>query len=193
MSGKLGHMDRPLENVKYIGPLSRFEYVDAEQKYDLMVLLSGPEPQRSLLEQKLRADLAKYNGSVLFVRGVVQEKQQLEVLGKVDFYNFMTSAQLQQAIAQSRAILCRPGYTTLMDLAKMGKKAFLIPTPGQYEQEYLARKLKREGLLPSAKQEKFRMRMLQQIDLYSGLPRARTRIEWAKLFGLFQRKGEFRT
>ena len=193
LSGKLGHMEKPLRNVRYIGPLSRFDFAEAEPRYDLMVLLSGPEPQRSMLEKKLRGELLAFSGTVLFVKGQVEQEQKQEQKGNIHFYNFMTSVQLQKAIAESRALLCRSGYTTLMDLAKMGKKAFLIPTPGQFEQEYLAKKLKREGLLPSAKQDKFRIELLQEIDLYPGLPRIRTTADLQELFGLFERKGELRT
>lgn len=59
----------------------------------------------------------------------------------------MHSRQLEQALNQSNIILCRSGYTSIMDLSKLNKKAFFIPTPGQYEQEYLAKKLKKKALL----------------------------------------------
>lgn len=55
----------------------------------------------------------------------------------------MTSTQLEQGLQESSLVLCRSGYTTVMDLVKLDKKAFFIPTPGQFEQEYLAKKLKK--------------------------------------------------
>ncbi len=193
LSGKLGHVEKPPVNVRYIGPLSRFHFAESAARYDLMVMLSGPEPQRSQFENRLRNELLFYSGSVLFVRGVVEPEQKQEQKGNIHFYNYMTSGQMQQAMCESRTILCRSGYTTLMDLSKLGRKAFLVPTPGQYEQEYLAKKVKREGMLPSAKQEKFRIEMLQEVELYPGLPRTRTATDWESLFGLFERKGELRT
>ncbi len=193
LSGKLGHVEKPPKNVRYIGPLSRFQFTESPPRYDLMVLLSGPEPQRSLFEKKLRQELLHYSGSVLFVRGVVEAEQKQEQKGNIHFYNYMTSRQLQQSLSESRTIICRSGYTTLMDLAKLGRKAFLVPTPGQFEQEYLAKKIRREGMLPSAKQEKFRLEMLQEVELYPGLPRMRSSVDWQDLFGLFERKGELRT
>ena len=190
LSGRLGHPAKPVPNVKYIGPLSRLKPAESTPKYDLLVLLSGPEPQRSLFEEKLRSDLVLYTGRVLMVQGIVEPGQTQQLEGNIHSYNFMTSDQIRQAMAESRAILCRSGYSTIMDLAKMGKKAFLVPTPGQFEQEYLARKFKREGLLPSAKQEKFKLKMLQKLDLYPGLPRTRKAPDWPALFSLFERKGE---
>jgi hypothetical protein len=72
-----------------------------------------------------------------------------------------------------------------MDLAKLGKKAFLIPTPGQYEQEYLARKFKKDGLLPSCGQEDFRIGKLQEIARCEGLPKMDADTPWEQLFCLF--------
>ena len=74
-----------------------------------------------------------------------------------------------------------------MDLAKLGKKAFFIPTPGQYEQEYLAKKLKKQGLVPFAKQESFKLYNLQEINMYKGLKMEEKPIHWKNLFCLFDR------
>lgn len=67
------------------------------------------------------------------------------------------------------------------------KKAFFIPTPGQYEQEYLAKKLKKEGLVPYANQDDFKMKDIQEIQEYKGLPRLQTTIEWPVLFQVFEK------
>jgi hypothetical protein len=75
-----------------------------------------------------------------------------------------------------------------MDLSKLGKKAFFIPTPGQYEQEYLAEKLKKEGLVPFAKQDDFRIENLTEIQNYKGLPQFDTPFDWKELFEVFQKK-----
>lgn len=188
LSYKLGHLKDPDLMIKYIGPLSRLSKTDEEIKYDLMVLLSGPEPQRSILEEKLRSELEHYDKTTIFVRGQIEAEQHVEQIGNVTYYNFMTAVQLGRAINQSKIVLCRSGYTTIMDLAKLGKKCFFIPTPGQYEQEYLARKLKKEGLVPYAKQDQFRMENLLEAELYQGLPAFDNPIHWKHLFCLF--KGE---
>ena len=86
------------------------------------------------------------------VRGVIENEQKQSRFGNILIYNFMTSSQLEETINESKIIVSRSGYTTVMDLAKLGKKAFFIPTPGQTEQEYLAKKFDLEGIAPSCKQ-----------------------------------------
>ena len=188
LSGKLGHLTNKSFNIKYIGPLSRFIAKKIEIEYDLMVLLSGPEPQRGILEAQLKNEILKFHGKVIFIKGVVEKEQKVEQMQNVTFYNFMNSAELEIVFNKSEKVLCRSGYTTIMDLAKLEKKAFFIPTPGQYEQEYLAKKLKREGLVPYSKQEKFKIEKLEEIELYAGLKTIESKVNWKQLFCLFECK-----
>ena len=188
LTGKLGHLKNPNDKIRYLGPLSRLRKIDTPIKYDLMVILSGPEPQRGMLENQLREDLQQYDGNIIFISGKVEARQKKEQFNHITFYNFMTTDQLEIAFNESAKVLCRSGYTTVMDLAKLGKKAFFIPTPGQYEQEYLAKKLKKDGLVPYAKQENFKIGNLLEIDIFKGLPQMETNIDWKKLFGLFERE-----
>ena len=185
-SGKLGHLKNSSLNLKYIGVLSRLEKIEVPKKYDLMVLLSGPEPQRTILEEKLIIEVEKFNGKVIFIKGKVEESQRKEQKNQVRFCNFMTSNELEIAFNESEVVLCRSGYTTIMDLAKLDKKAFFIPTPGQFEQEYLAKRLKKKGIIPYANQNDFRIEMLGEIQLYSGFPQISDAINWKQLFILFQ-------
>lgn len=188
LSGKLGHLKKNLHHVKYIGPLSRFEKIETENHYKLMVILSGPEPQRGMLELQLKTQLLDYTGNVLFIKGIVEPEQTVERIGHITYYNFMTSSQLEKAFNQSCTILCRSGYTTIMDLAKLEKKAFFIPTPGQFEQEYLAKKLKRDNIAPSCSQDDFSIDKLNEVRFYSGLKGFQPKQDWEKLFRLFERK-----
>lgn len=188
LSGKLGHVDATLTKLKYIGPISRFEKVDLQLKYDIMIVLSGPEPQRSILEQKLIVELQNYSGKVLFVKGVVEADMKKEVKGNIVFYNYMTSSLLEDSLNRSNVVISRSGYTSIMDLAKLGKKAFFIPTPGQFEQEYLADKLNRNKLVPSCKQEAFTMDKLNLVNNYKGLSAFDYETDYTKLFSLFQTK-----
>ena len=187
-TGKLGHLKNPNAKIRYIGALSRFRKIEMPKKYDLMVILSGPEPQRGFLEAQLRTQLLDFNGTILFVCGIVEPEQIKEVSGHITFYNFMTSGELETAFNQSEKILCRSGYTTIMDLAILGKKAFFIPTPGQFEQEYLAKKLKNDGLVPYATQHDFRLPNLLEIDLFQGLPSPQNTMHWKNLFCIFDPK-----
>ena len=97
----------------------------------------------------------------------------------------MNSEELELAFNQSKMVLCRSGYTSIMDLAKLEKKAFFIPTPGQYEQEYLAKKLKKKGMVPSCKQDDFTLDQLLKTDLYKGLKNIESgQITWKELFAV---------
>ena len=187
LTGKLGHVKKAGFELKYIGPLSRIQKKEIPKLYDLMIILSGPEPQRGLLEEKLKKEVLDYNGKVVFIKGIIEKEQKTEQIDNVTYYNFMNSRQLEQAFNESDTVLCRSGYTTIMDLAKLGKKAFFIPTPGQYEQEYLAQKLKKEELVPYAKQADFRMQNLVEIENYKGLPQFEATFNWKELFEVFDK------
>lgn len=189
LSGRLGHIENADFDVKYIGPISRMEKKELPKKYDLMVLLSGPEPQRSMLENQIKVEVQKFNGEVIFVKGTVETEQKTEQIKNITYYNFMNSKQLEQTFNESDLVLCRSGYTTIMDLAKLGKKAFFIPTPGQFEQEHLAKKLKHEGIVPFNKQDGFKISNLFAVDLYKGFNyKLNPVVDWKNLFGAFETK-----
>ena len=102
------------------------------------------------------------------VRGVIENEQKQSRFGNILIYNFMTSSQLEETINESKIIVSRSGYTTVMDLVKLGKKAFFIPTPGQTEQEYLAKKFDLEGIAPSCKQSDFEISELEKVENFIG-------------------------
>jgi uncharacterized protein (TIGR00661 family) len=181
LSGKLGHTNHYFIPTKYIGPLSRFNKNEVDSKYDVMVLLSGPEPQRTMLEEKLLSELKNYNGKVLFVKGIVENEQIVTESDGMTIYNFMTSDLLEKALNESKMVLSRSGYTTIMDLAKLGKKAFFIPTPGQFEQEYLAKRLKENGFVPSCRQDDFKVEKLAEVENYKGLEAIEYELNFKKL------------
>ncbi|MDO5970649.1 glycosyltransferase [Flavivirga aquimarina] len=186
LSGKLGHRNNFEIPTEYIGPLSRFENKRLEIKTDLMVLISGPEPQRTLLEKKLFLELKNYKGNVFFVKGIMEKEQTIQIIGNMTVYNFMTSNLLEKTINESALIISRSGYTTIMDLAKLNKKAFFIPTPGQFEQEYLAKRLTDLELVPSCSQEDFSLDKLKSISSFKGLKSFDSHVNFKKLFNLFE-------
>jgi|SRR5690554_685350 len=188
LSGKLGHKSLKNTVIKYLGPLSRFSKKAAPIKNDLMVLLSGPEPQRSLLEKILLEELKQVSGTVLFVKGVVEDKQTVEKKGNWTIYNFMTSQLLETALNESGLIISRSGYTTIMDLARLEKRAFFIPTPGQFEQEYLAERLSQLGVVPYCQQDEFRLEKLEHKSQFKGLSHFEGAADYEQLFSLFQTK-----
>lgn len=187
LTGKLGHLEMTNLNIKHIGPLSRLHKRKIQKKYDLMIILSGPEPQRGILEEILKTEILNYSGKTIFIKGIVEKNQTKEQIEKVTFYNFMNSSELEQAFNESEIILCRSGYTTIMDLVQLEKKAFFIPTPGQNEQEYLAKKYKNEGLAPYAIQDDFKMENIQEIDNYKCFQQFDSEINWETLFQVFEK------
>jgi len=185
LSGVLGHPENFEATLKYLGPLSRFEKQNLKIKYQLLVVLSGPEPQRTFLEEKLLRELKSYKGNICFIKGVVAPKQTQTQQEHISIYNYMTSTELETAINTSNMVLGRSGYTSIMDLAKLEKKAFFIPTPGQFEQEYLAKKLKAEHIAPYASQDEFDIEQLTEIENYNGFKFEAFQVNYNKLFGLF--------
>ncbi|NKI31598.1 UDP-N-acetylglucosamine--N-acetylmuramyl-(pentapeptide) pyrophosphoryl-undecaprenol N-acetylglucosamine transferase [Croceivirga thetidis] len=194
LTGKLGHLKKTNDKVKYLGPLSRFEKRDFQKVFDLMVLLSGPEPQRTFLEEKLLNELKSFDGRVLFVKGKIENEQHRNWITQqnnfIEVVNFMQSNELEVAINSSELILSRSGYTTVMDLAKLEKKAFFIPTPGQYEQEYLAKRLNKHRLVPYSKQNEFCLADLKKVKSYDGLTNFDSSIDISSLFEVFSRVKE---
>lgn len=188
LSGKLGHLNFENSKTKYIGPLSRFCKMDLDIQYDLMVLLSGPEPQRTIFEEKLISEVKKFAGKVIFIKGNIEEKQQTYQEKNILFYNFMQSEELQHAFNESEIVLCRSGYTTIMDLHVLQKKAFFIPTPGQFEQEYLAEKFQIEESVPFCSQDDFSIERLNEISKFKGFHRNASETNWSTLFSPFDRK-----
>ena len=160
IAGLLSHPIRNLPtNIKYIGLLSRFNKKSGVTiVFKLLILLSGPEPQRSILENLLISQLIDFDEKVLFVRGLPDQKD-LTVSGdfnkNIIFHNHLSAEELNNAILSAEIVICRSGYTTIMDLIKLQKNAILIPTPGQTEQEYLADNLMQQHMFYAVKQADF--------------------------------------
>jgi len=142
LSGKLSHGRLFLRNVRYIGPLSRFEKHTAKAThedfdYEYFAVISGIETQRTVFQQKITALLLATGKPALITCGQPQQTTD-KTQKKVRIVSHMDDEALAKAIHRSRYIICRSGYSTIQDLYALGKKAILVPTPGQTEQEYLA-------------------------------------------------------
>lgn len=146
LSGKMS--DSPLKIPKhFLGCLSRMTKNNQVKNplYDCIAILSGPEPQRTNLEEILIEMLSKRDQRSLLVRGIVNDTSQHKSIGNLQIKNFLLSQELQEAIEQSNTIICRSGYSSIMDLHMLDRKAILIPTPGQTEQEYLGQRAQDSG------------------------------------------------
>lgn len=137
LSGELSDTSG-LENCKFIGSLSRMKKMELEPQYDIAIVLSGPEPKRSELEAKLIAQVRDMDMKTCLVRGTKKGKQITQVPTNIEIKDFLDSSELNQIIAASKMVICRSGYSSLMDLEEVSKPALVIPTTGQKEQEYLA-------------------------------------------------------
>lgn len=146
--GELSHGSMLPENVRYIGPVSRFSGLatpDLEHTYRIVAVISGPEPQRSLFEQLLIDRLPHIPGEHLIVGGT-PEKATTHQVGNITMVGHLNANALHQVITGAELIIARTGYTTLMDLDALGRAALLVPTPGQSEQEYLGLLHRRNNL-----------------------------------------------
>lgn len=142
--------------VRYTGILSRMRVMDqVKKKWELLIMLSGPEPQRSILEKKILNQLIGFTAPVLLVRGLPGEKKLPAEVPGVHMVNHLTGEALNEAICASELVISRAGYTSIMELMSLGKKCILVPTPGQPEQEYLAEYLSGKKLAYIIHQEKF--------------------------------------
>lgn len=157
LAGDLSHPAlMPKTPVTYLGPLSRFEQKEAALLYDLCILLSGPEPQRTVFEKIVVRELDTCKGNNILIRGLPGKGSVYEPAGpNFEIKHHLAANELCTVLQQSKLIVCRSGYTTIMDLVKLEKNAILVPTPGQTEQEYLADYLQEKGFFYSIEQEKF--------------------------------------
>jgi uncharacterized protein (TIGR00661 family) len=139
--------------TRFIGVLSRFSPPKEQKvKYDLACILSGPEPQRSILEEIVVKQLQQSGLKYILVRGLLSPQRSLDDKNVVDF---LSGDELQTVIEESKYVIARSGYSTVMDLAKLGSKAIFVPTPGQTEQEYLAARLMDRKVAYAMEQHRF--------------------------------------
>lgn len=192
LSGVLGHPKKTVVPTKYIGPLSRMRCTQEEIRYKAIAVLSGPEPQRTLLENILLEKLKKLPGKILLVQGIIGDTQVSTRKGNIEIINFLTTPELEKAINCSEFVIARSGYTTIMDLACMGKKAFFIPTPGQPEQEYLAKRFQEKGIVPYSTQEDFKIKYLSKVRVYKGFNNNETGKDLRQFFRLFHGERKLR-
>jgi len=144
LSGRLSHGIRHPHNVRYIGILSKFNSSPPdlnENPVDFRhntVILSGPEPQREILKQKLIAFFKESKSQTVMFEGKPEKSGVSSRNGSIIFFSHLPTSGMKKVIESSESIIARSGYTTIMELVSLNCSATLIPTPGQTEQEYLA-------------------------------------------------------
>jgi hypothetical protein len=154
LSGALSHDLRflPPERLAYIGHLSSLRRCVVTEDLDYFLTLSGPEPQRGMLERTLLAQVPGLPGHGVMALGRPGSRS-VEQRGGCKVYGYLARAGQEEMMNRARVVVSRSGYTTLMELAELGKRALLIPTPGQTEQEYLAAFHQAQGNAPMVRQD----------------------------------------
>ena len=168
LAGELAHGSRLPVNARYIGTLSRMDPKArmSPKGYRVVAVISGPEPQRSIFQEILLAELQELSGEHLLVRGLPMQEERM-VTGRVTMVPHLRGEELAAALLQAELIVSRGGYTTLMDLVALGRTALLVPTPGQQEQEYLGRLHQGTG--------RFLVQSQDRLDLQGALQRGAVR------------------
>ena len=158
VSGRLSHGLRLPSNARYVGLLSRFSGTHPAESWSFSyshntVILSGPEPQRGILKQRLESLLRAEEPATLFLCGRPGHGSEMTRNGSFIYYDHLDSPMMSEALLSSDFIISRSGYTTIMELISLGCTALIIPTPGQTEQEYLAGYLQEKGWFNTVSQK----------------------------------------
>jgi len=153
LSGDLSHnLHRIDENkLHYVGVLSDFKKKKTIKNINYLISLSGPEPQRTLLENKLISQLDSLSGNIVITLGKIEKQDKIDKKN-IKTYSFLTKDERVDLLNRTKLVISRSGYSTIMDLAVIGTKALMIPTPGQVEQEYLGQYHNKKGTFYSVNQ-----------------------------------------
>ncbi len=154
LAGNLGKKAWPISKVKYLGYLNAFKIKNIKRKrYEYLAVLSGPEPQRTLLEQELLPKLEATGKPCVLIRGLAKKKKPPVMKTKfTKVFSYANGEKIAKLIGESKIFIARPGYSTLMNLAGNEVKGLFIPTPGQTEQIYLAKNIEKFKLSICVKQ-----------------------------------------
>lgn len=167
LAGKLSHNTKSRIGIttKYIGFLSRFSFETKkhDKEIDYLVILSGPEPQRTILEDIIIKQANDIKGKIVILRAKPElTDPPCNVPDNVTFFNHADDEIFVELVEKSKNIICRGGYSSLMDLVHLNRNAYLIPTPGQTEQEYLAEYLSELRLFSHCRQKDF---LLNKVEI----------------------------
>lgn len=154
LSGDLSHNLRRLDEDKiyYVGVLSDFKKKNTKKDIDYLISISGPEPQRTLLEKKLISQIDQLRGNIVVTLGKTEKKDKFNNKN-ITTYSFLTKEKREDLLNRAKLVVSRSGYSTILDLAVIGTKALMTPTPGQIEQEYLAEYHNKKGTFYSVNQK----------------------------------------
>jgi len=151
---------------------------------DYLVIISGPEPQRTMFEQIIFDQIANLEGRIVGALGIPEKNYKIRIGGAI-FFSYISRNEMMTYMRKAKFIITRPGYTSVMEMVELGKRGLFVPTPGQIEQEYLARHFMEKRWCFSTKQEGIDLReSVKKAESYSGFPNtfAQTRGNLNNLF-----------
>lgn len=167
LSGELSHdldIDWGAGRLEWIGPLSGVRVQPGKRDIDMFFSISGIEPQRTIFERKVLDALPQLTGRIVVTLGQPARADECIERGNATIHGCLDRHAQADMLNRARITITRSGYTTLMELAELGGRALLVPTPGQSEQEYLARLHRERGRMWSTTQS--------ELDLPADLERA---------------------
>jgi predicted glycosyltransferase len=126
--------------------------MNIKEDIDYLFSVSGPEIQRTLFEEIILDQISHIPGKKVVVLGKPADIQSYDDIENTEIYSHVNREKQNELLNRAKFVVCRSGYTTVMELVTLKKSALMIPTPGQTEQEYLAQHFKRTGLFHTAQQ-----------------------------------------
>jgi uncharacterized protein (TIGR00661 family) len=185
LSGQLSTANYSPFKCQYIGTLSRFESLEKTENLDVLAIVSGPEPQRSMFEELLKKQLIASKLKAVLVLGKTEENKEEEI-GNLRVISHLNAKSLNQQMINANVVISRSGYSTVMDIAKLHKKAIFVPTPGQTEQLYLAKYFYDKNRAFAMHQKELDIQYaLEKVEHISPLKNDDYQVNWSELLSLF--------
>jgi UDP:flavonoid glycosyltransferase YjiC (YdhE family) len=160
LSGKLcrSNLDVTNQRVHYAGIFTSTKKMEIDEDLDYLLIVSGPEPQRTKLEEIILKQVQKLPGEKVVLLGSPQKEFHRKPDEHTAIHSYVSTEEKAELMNRARFVIGRSGYTTMMEMAELDKKHGLFtPTPGQTEQEYLSRYYARKGWFLSRSQYKLRL------------------------------------
>jgi len=188
LTGELSHNMRyiPSEKLYYMGIITDLEEnVRSDSEIiDYFVIISGPEPQRTKFEKIIFNQIGKLKGRIVIALGKPEKNYKIRI-GNAEVFAYLNRTEIAKCLKRANFIISRPGYTTIMEMIEFGKRGLFVPTPGQIEQEYLAKYFMENNWCYSASQSGFDLSRSEKVaQTYPGFPDnfSRTKENLDKLF-----------
>ena len=186
LSGQLSNANNTPFKCQYIGALSRFEKLEKTEDLDILAIVSGPEPQRSIFEELLKKQLIASKLKALLVLGKTEENKE-EDIENLKVISHLNAKSLNQQMVNANVVISRSGYSTVMDIAKLHKKAIFVPTPGQTEQLYLAKYFYDKNRAFAMHQKELDIQhALQKVEHVTPLKSDDYEVNWQELLSIFK-------